>query len=99
MQPHLTPQPSSYMKHGSDVYSTCLSNALQHGDRTETGPEGGFSLVRQPSKGWATATQHIRAVLSFPGDGDEQTTGIPTNATLHLSAKNAYAYPSPNATM
>ena len=46
MQPHLTPQPSSYTKHGSDVYSTCLPNALQHGGRTETGTEGGLSLVQ-----------------------------------------------------
>ena len=46
MQPHLATQSSSYTKHGSNVYIKCLSNALQHGDRTETGPEGGFSLVR-----------------------------------------------------
>ena len=98
MQPHLTPQPSSYTKHGSDVYITCLSNALHHVDCTETGPDGGFSLVRYPSIEWATATQHIRAVLSFPGDGDEHITGVPTNATLHLSSKNAYAYPSPYVT-
>ena len=31
MQPHLTPQPSSYTKHGGDVYSTCLPNALKQG--------------------------------------------------------------------
>ena len=99
MQPHLTPQLSSYTKHGSDVYSTCLPNALQHGSRTETGSEVGSSLVRYPSKGWVTATQHIRAVLSFPGDRDEQTTDIPFKVTLHLSAKNAYAYPSSIVTM
>ena len=99
MQPHLNTQSSSYTKHGGDVYSTCLPNALQHGDCTETGPTCGSNLVRQPAKGWATATQHLRTVLPFPGDGDEQTTDIPTNATLHLSASNAYAYPSPYATM
>ena len=86
MQQHLATQSSSYTKHGGDVYSTCLPNALQHGDRTETGPACGSNLVRQPSKGWATATQHICAILSFPGDGDKQTTGISTNETHYTSA-------------
>ena len=99
MQPHLTTQASSHTKHGGDVYSTCTPHALQHGGRAETGSEGGLSLVRQSSKGWATDTPHIRAVLSLPGGGDEQATDIPTNATLYLSASNAYAYPSPYATM
>ena len=40
MQPHLTTQSSNHMKHGGDVYSTGLPNALQHDDCTETGPTG-----------------------------------------------------------
>ena len=99
MQPHLTTQSSSNTKHGSDVYSTCLPNALQHGDRTETGPACGSNLVRQPAKGRATATQHLRVILSLPGDGDDQTTGISTNETLHINVTNAYTYPSPIETM
>ena len=81
------------------MYSTYTPHALQHGGRAETGSEGGFSLVRQSSKGWATDTPHIRAVLSLPGGGDEQATDIPTNATLYLSASSAYAYPSSYAAM
>ena len=99
MQPHLTTQPSSYTKHGSDVYSTCLPNALQHGDRTETGHAGRSNLVRQPAKGRATATQHLRAILSLPGDEDDQTTGIPTNEALHINVTNAYTYPRSIETM
>jgi hypothetical protein len=30
-------------------------------------------------KGWTTATLHMCAILSFPGDEDEQTTGFSTN--------------------
>ena len=94
MQPHLATQSSSYTKHGGDVYSTCLPNALQHGDRAETGPTCGSNLVRQPAKGRATATQHLRAILSLPGDGDDQTRGISTNETLHINVTNANTYPS-----
>ena len=66
MQSHLATQSSCHTKHGGDVYSTCLPNALQHGDCTEAGPTGGSNLVRQPAKGRVTATQHLRAVLSLP---------------------------------
>ena len=45
MQPHLATQSSRYTKHGGDVYSTCVPNALQHGDRAETGIAGGLNLV------------------------------------------------------
>ena len=99
MQPHLTTQSSRYTKHGGDVYSTYLPNALQQGYCTETGPTGGFNLVRQPAKGRATGTQHLRAILSLPGDGDDQTTGISTNETLHINVTNAYTYPSSIETM
>ena len=81
------------------MYSTYLSNALHHGDCTETGPTSGFDLVRQPAKGRATGTQHLRAILSLPGDGDDQTTGIPTDEALHVHVKNPYTYPKSFATM
>ena len=85
MQPHPTTQSSRYTKHG--------------GYCTETGPTGGFNLVRQPAKGRATGTQHLRAILSLPGDGDDQTTGISTNETLHINVTNANTYPSSIETM
>ena len=85
--------------HGGDVYSTYLPNALQHGYCTETGPTCGLNLVRQPAKGRATGTQHLRAILSLPEDGDDQTTGIPTNEALHANVKNAYTYPRSIETM
>ena len=81
------------------VYSTYLPNALHHGYCTETGPTGGFNQVRQPAKGRATGTQHLRAILSLPGDGDDQTTGISTNEALHINVTNVYTYPRSIETM
>ena len=80
------------------MYSTFFPNALQHGYCTETGSTNGFNLVRQPAKGRAAGTHHLRAILSLPGDGDDQTTGIPTNEALHVNVTNPYTYPKSFAT-
>ena len=71
----------------------------REGADTVTPPGTHQRQVQQLAKGRATATQHLRTVLSLPGDGDVQTTGISTNDTLHINVTNAYTYPSSIETM